>query len=153
MAAVIVRPMQSEDLEAAAAIEATALDAWSLDSMRVELSNHMHGHGVPQLFVAELEGRIAGLAVFHLVLDEISLYTITVDPALRGQGIGRALLEGGLQDLQRMGGRFCYLEVRSQNAPARALYEHMGFETVGKRKNFYQNPPDDAVLMCLDVMK
>ena len=153
MAAVIVRPMQSEDLEAAAAIEATALDAWSLDSLHEELSNQMHGHGVPHLFVAERVGRVAGLAVFHLILDEISLYTITVDPALRGQGIGRALLEGGLQNLQSRGGWFCYLEVRSRNGPALALYEHMGFETVGRRKNFYQNPPDDAVLMRLDIVK
>ena len=149
MAAVMIRPMKPADLDAAAAIEATALEAWSLDSLEEQLLDQLHG-GTPRLYVA-LEGQqIAGLAAFQLVLDEANLNTVTVDPARRGRHIGRALLRYGLDELHRQGAQRCYLEVREHNAPAIALYTGLGFCTTGKRRGFYQNPPDDALVMCLD---
>ena len=149
MAAVTVRPMKLADLDAAAAIEATALDAWSRDSLEEELLNQLHGSGVPRLFVAEENGRVAALAAFQLVLDELTLNTVTVDLALRGQGIGRCLLESAFAALRAEGPCTCFLEVREHNAPAIALYEHLGFVRAGRRRGFYQNPADDALVMTL----
>ncbi len=141
-----VRSMTQTDLAPCAAIEATALDAWNLAQLTEELESQLSG-GAARLFAAEEGGRALGLAVFQLAAGEASLYAITVDPGLRRRGVGRALLSGSLEALRAEGAQSCYLEVRAKNPAARRLYEALGFETAGLRRNFYQNPPDDAVIM------
>jgi ribosomal-protein-alanine N-acetyltransferase len=60
------------------------------------------------------------------------------------------MMEAAFADAAKRGVRKVFLEVRQSNAPALALYEHMGFLRVGVRKNFYSNPTEDACLMmCL----
>lgn len=142
----LIRPMREEDLPACAAIEATALDAWSESQLADELNNQLSG-GAGRLFVAELDGKPRALAAFQLAAGEASLYAITVDPALRHQGIGRALLSGSLDALRAEGTESCYLEVRAENLPAQKLYTGLGFQMAGRRKSFYKDPPDDALVM------
>ena len=62
-------------------------------------------------------------------------------------GVARALLDAAFRDLREEGAACIFLEVRTQNAPARALYTSLGFTQTGVRKGFYKNPADDAVLM------
>ena len=91
--------------------------------------------------VAESDGEIAGFAVWRGVdVDEWELLNIAVDPAFRGRGIGRALLEA------LPAGRV-FLEVRESNAHARRLYEQCGFITLGKRRKYYQHPAEDGIVM------
>lgn len=144
----LIRAMQPADLQAAAAIEATAADAWSLQGLREELDNQLAG-GPARLFVILEEDQPAGLAAFQLAAGEATLNTVTVDPARRGRGLGAALVRTALAELRRQGAKFCFLEVREHNAPAIALYTRLGFCTAGKRRGFYQNPPEDALVMNL----
>ncbi len=91
--------------------------------------------------------RIAALAVFQLVCEEASLYTLSTAPALRRQGAARALLQYAFARLAAEGAQTVFLEVRAQNAAARALYASLGFAETGLRRGFYTAPRDDAVLM------
>ncbi|WP_367924435.1 ribosomal protein S18-alanine N-acetyltransferase [uncultured Ruthenibacterium sp.] len=139
-----VRGMRPEDAAVAAALEATVPDSWSEESIRQTLAQ---GH----CCVAEAEGRIAGLCLCGLVLDEASVYAVTVDASFRRQGIARAMLSWMFSHLASQGAKRVYLEVRSQNVPARALYKALGFCEAGLRRGFYRNPADDAVLMTKEL--
>ena len=100
-----------------------------------------------RLFVAEAEGKVAGLAVFQLVCGEASLYAVSTAPAFRRQGVARALLSWAFAALCLQGAQDVFLEVRAQNSAAQALYRSLGFVQTGLRRNFYATPADDAVLM------
>ena len=83
------------------------------------------------------------------ILDEGTLEKIAVAPAFRRQGVAEAILGAYL----RFGAAhlaFLTLEVRAGNAPAIALYEKMGFQTVGRRKNYYRELHEDALLMTVE---
>ncbi len=137
-----VTPMQPEDLAACAAIEQHAPDPWSKSQIAEELS-----FDGARLFVVRQGDTIAGLAAFQLAADEASLNTVTIGPSFRRQGAARALLCGALEALKAEGAGMCFLEVRSQNTPALALYDTLGFSRAGLRKRFFTNPSDDAIVM------
>ena len=176
---ILIRPLEARDLAAAAAIEATAPDAWSENALRTSLQARQEG-GAARLFAAERAAgcaaecaaeraagcaaasaagkggerhgacppvSLAGIAAFQLAGDSASLDTLTVAPAFRRQGVGRALLQAALQSLRAEGAAACFLEVRQSNAPAIALYQGLGFAAVGRRRGFYQGPAEDAVVM------
>ena len=146
MAGWTIRAMEPGDLPRCAAIEATAPDPWTEPQLAEELASDFG-----RLFVACRDGQTAGLAVFQLAAGEASLNALTVDPAARRQGAGRALLTGALAALRAEGAQSCFLEVRAGNAAARALYESVGFAAAGVRRGFYRNPVEDAVVMALNL--
>ena len=97
--------------------------------------------------VAESEdGGLLGYAGLHVVLDEGYIDNIAVEEAARRHGVGDALLDVfcrfGQAHLS-----FLTLEVRASNAPAIALYRKHGFQEAGRRKNYYQQPREDAIIM------
>lgn len=139
-----IRPMKQSDVAACAAIEKTALDGWSesgLESERCSLA--------ARLFVAEENGSIAGLVIWQLAGGEASLYTLTVCPKKRGRGIGRQLASASMKSLLAEGATAFFLEVRAGNAPAISLYQSLGFAPAGRRRDFYSNPAEDALVMSL----
>ena len=93
------------------------------------------------------EGELLGYAWFQFVMDEGYVGNVAVAEPYRRAGIGRALTEAMLALGRERGLAFLTLEVRESNLPARRLYERCGFETVGLRKNYYERPGEDAVLM------
>lgn len=146
MAGWTIRAMEPGDLPRCAAIEATAPDPWTEPQLAEELASDFG-----RLFVACRDGQTAGLAVFQLAAGEASLNALTVDPAARRQGAGRALLTGALAALRAEGAQSCFLEVRAGNAAARALYESVGFAAAGVRRGFYRTPAEDGVVMVLNL--
>ena len=100
-----------------------------------------------KLIIRQMEGKIAGYAGCYQSLEEAEITNIAVKRELRGQGIGRKLL----MELMRLGkerGAFAYtLEVRVSNQAAIHLYESLGFISFGIRKNFYERPREDAMIM------
>jgi len=82
-----------------------------------------------------------------LVVDEAELLKIAVVPAWRRQGIGRALLQDVFTSAARAGARRLFLEVRQRNLAARELYRKTGFTEIGRRQGYYDNPPDDALVL------
>ena len=102
---------------------------------------------LPHFLVAEEDGAFLGYADARAVLDEGYMGNIAVAPAHRREGVGDALLNALLRWGRENDLRFLTLEVREQNAPARALYASRGFVEVGLQKRYYEQPADNAVLM------
>lgn len=93
------------------------------------------------------EGEPIGYIIGRKIPPEGEIYRIAVDPKYRRRGIGFRLLSYAMRCERGSGVETVFLEVRSKNTPARALYRSYGFNEVGIRKGYYQNPTDDAVVM------
>ncbi|MDE3238819.1 MAG: ribosomal protein S18-alanine N-acetyltransferase [Paracoccaceae bacterium] len=87
-----------------------------------------------------LTGTEAGFAMGRAVLDEAELLTIVIDPARRGQGLGRALLAAFHADAAAQGACRAFLEVSAENAPAIGLYRSAGWQEDGRRPRYYATP-------------
>lgn len=136
--------LEERQLREASALERLCFSTpWSEEMFRAELSSPLSHY----LAAIDEGGRLLGYAGMQAVLDEGYISNIAVAPESRRLGIADALLSA-LIDFGRAGGlSFLTLEVREHNAPAISLYSKHGFEVVGRRKNYYQNPREDALLM------
>lgn len=137
-----VRPLRAADLAQAAAIEATVADGWSEEAIR-----QYAAMPASRCFVAEGPRGVCGFAAFTCVADEANLDALSVDASMRRRGVARGLLRGTLDVLCTQAVACVFLEVRTQNLPARALYNSLGFIQIGIRRHFYTNPSDDAIMM------
>ena len=118
-------------------------DPWTADMLRGQFKDSFH-----EFLVAEgPEGELLGYGALMYVLDEGSISNVAVAPDCRRQGIGDALIEALLKRAEGLALAFVTLEVRESNLAARALYKKHGFADVGKRKNYYELPREDAILM------
>lgn len=139
----VIRRMEERDLDQVSAIEAENFSMpWSRKSFQEALSYY---HTL--FLTAEQKGQIAGYCGCYLSLEEAEITNMAVKSGFRGRGIGRELLT----ELMRLGkeqGAFAYtLEVRVSNQAAIRLYESLGFVSFGVRKNFYEKPKEDALIM------
>jgi ribosomal-protein-alanine N-acetyltransferase len=91
--------------------------------------------------------RILGYAVLRILGPEAEIENMCVDESARRSGLGQQLMEEMLLRYTTAGAEKVFLEVRSQNEPAKALYEKSGFAAQYIRKNYYRNPNDDAIIM------
>jgi ribosomal-protein-alanine N-acetyltransferase len=91
-------------------------------------------------------GRLRGYACFRQGGGEAELLRVAVEPAARGRGLARRLVAAGLERLRAAGVTRCYLEVRSGNASALAVYDAMGFTPCGRRRAYYRDGSDALVL-------
>jgi [ribosomal protein S18]-alanine N-acetyltransferase len=90
---------------------------------------------------------IAGFCAFWKVVDQIHINNLAIRPALRGRGLGRALLARVLDEAAKIGAPHATLEVRRSNTAARQLYEGAGFTLAGVRTSYYTNPIEDALIL------
>ena len=141
-------PMTAAHLPQVAALEKVCFpaDPWSERLFRDALECP---DTISTLLVAEKEdGAVLGYAVLSAVLDEGNLDNIAVAPSCRRRGVADALLSA-LTGTCRARLSVLFLEVRASNLPAVALYEKHGFVPVGRRRNYYGSPREDALLMTL----
>jgi ribosomal-protein-alanine N-acetyltransferase len=104
------------------------------------------------LFLTVTDGEgILGYAVVGMLGEEAELYNIAVDNAHRGKGLGDMLMKHLTRKALENGAKNLFLEVRESNVPAILLYEKHGFKSVGRRKNYYKEPTEDAILMMLSM--
>jgi [ribosomal protein S18]-alanine N-acetyltransferase len=99
------------------------------------------------------DSNLLGFLVARHVASEWELENIVVASRSRRKGVGKALLQAFLDQVKGAGGASVFLEVRESNAAARALYESAGFHQTGRRKSYYANPAEDAVLYRLDFRR
>ena len=138
-----IRPMTMEDCEQVAAIEAVSFSMpWSLKAFTetVQKANFRY-------FVAEDAGEIIGYCGFLFVLDEAEIPNVCVKASARQKGVGKKMMSFLMEEAAKLGLAVLYLEVRESNVAARRLYESLGFIENGIRKNFYEQPTENAVLM------
>ncbi|MCI8438498.1 MAG: ribosomal protein S18-alanine N-acetyltransferase [Oscillospiraceae bacterium] len=140
-------PMAGEHLEQVEAIERLCFpDPWSR-----RLLEELLGHaGAVALAAAGEEGTVLGYTSAQTVLDEGYINNVAVHPAYRRQGIASRLLEELRRRGAEMGLAFLTLEVRASNLAAQALYAKHGYREVGCRRNYYEHPKEDAILMTLE---
>ena len=115
---------------------------WTAEQLKSQMRDAQHE------FIATMDGgRVLGYVGLMYVLDEGYISNVAVRPEARRQGIGDALIDALAEKAKALKLAFLTLEVRESNAPAIALYAKHGFHPVGKRKNYYDAPKEDAVLM------
>jgi ribosomal-protein-alanine N-acetyltransferase len=141
---VVERTLSDADLDEIVAIEAaTFSNPWTRPMYVRELQNP----DVSFLYVLRIDQRIAGFCSFWLVLDEIHINNLAIRHEYQGQGLGTVLLQEVLQAGATRGAERATLEVRRSNAPARRLYERLGFEVAATRPNYYVSPAEDALIL------
>lgn len=135
-----------------ARIEEIERECFSLPWTREQLESQLTGEGHVFL-VALYDGEAAGYVGMTYVLDEGYISNVAVAPEYRRHGAGNALIAALKSRAEKLGLAFLTLEVRRSNAPAAALYEKHGFVVVGTRKNYYERPREDALLMTYYIEK
>ena len=137
-------PMDASHLDEIARIEQQCFSRpWSRDMLAEELYNDCAAY----LVALDENERVLGYAGIQVILDEGYITNVAVLPAYRREKIASGLLQvffdfAGAHDL-----RFITLEVRPSNGAAIALYEGFGFVEAGRRKNYYEDPKEDALIM------
>ncbi len=139
----MIRPMTKDDIEQVVCIENSIFTIpWSGKSF-------LDASTTPEnvYLVCEENGIIQGYCGLWTVIDEGNITNMAVSPAYRRKGIARQLMQemekrGRMKDVSVF-----FLEVRESNTPARNLYEIMGYRVIGRRKNFYEKPAEDALIM------
>ncbi len=135
--------MTAEHVPQIAALEKLCFsDPWPVEAIAPELHNPLSAW-----LVAVEDDEVIGYIGSQSVPPEADVMNVAVHPVHRRRGIARELLERLLAALVEKGITSLALEVRASNAPAIALYEHMGFKQVGLRKNYYKTPKEDALIL------
>ena len=145
--AITLRPMQAGDLATVMDIEQVSYTMpWTESTFRGLLRRRD-----ADLVVADAVGRVVGYAVAWSVVDQCELGNVAVSADWRGLGIGRSLVLEVLQLARGRDVREVFLEVRPSNPVAQRLYASLGFRLVGRRKNYYFEPVEDALVMRLGL--
>ena len=138
-----LRDMTQDDVPTVVAIErASYTMPWSEATFRGLLRRRD-----AEMVSAESDNTVVGYAAFWCVVDQGELGNVAVAEQWRGQGLGARLVEEVIRRAGRRGVREVFLEVRPSNIVARTLYERMAFSPVGRRRNYYQAPVEDAIVL------
>ena len=141
---VIARAVQ-DDLPAVEALQRrTFSNAWGIDAIRWELEHT----DVARLYVMRLpSGQVIAYCACWLIFDELHINSLAVEESWRRRGLALKLLRKVIAEAVAAGARGATLEVRRSNDAARKLYEGLGFRVEGVRKDYYQQPREDALLL------
>jgi [ribosomal protein S18]-alanine N-acetyltransferase len=152
-----VRRCVATDIERVTAIERISFsDPWSFETFSAALAQrHLRFLVAEDRAIAggDAEPAVVGYVVALVMADEGEIADVAVAPAARHRGVARTLIERVAADLMREGVRSLYLEVRESNVAARALYGSMGFAQVGRRRGYYQQPSEDALLLRKELVR
>jgi ribosomal-protein-alanine N-acetyltransferase len=148
---VIERLASDADLDAVAALEAaTFTNPWTREMLAAELARNQFA----RVYVARLPGTpVVAFCACWTVIDELHINTIAVASDFRRRGLGRALMQHVLAQVEAEGIRRATLEVRRSNQAARRLYESLGFALAGVRPGYYTHPEEDALILWRETPK
>jgi ribosomal-protein-alanine N-acetyltransferase len=151
----LARMTEHDLLEVVEIEEQSGLSRWGWSAYYAELQSRNR----PLMLVARLRRplehpqsyNLAGYVVARITAGELHINNVAVRDDFRRRGIGVALLTRVLREGRQLGGITAFLEVRSSNIAAQALYKKCGFLPVGNRRNYYTEPPEDALVMSAEL--
>jgi ribosomal-protein-alanine N-acetyltransferase len=136
--------MTLDDLDEVLSIERQSFHTpWSRGAFRYELTQNR----VARSIVVRVGHDIAGYLCLWEIGHEIHVTNLAVHPRYRRRGLARRLLSAILEDARRKSVELVFLEVRPTNAEALGLYESLGFQVIGRRKGYYFDTGEDALVM------
>ena len=141
----IFRQMKPEDLDSIIKIESTCFtaNAWSEDDFLYLINEKSDAVRYINV-VAEENGEIAAYLAAVTIADEMNVDSVAVKPEYRRKGVASKIIDFAISEAKAS---VITLEVRESNLPAISLYRSLGFEQTGMRKNYYERPVENAILM------
>ncbi len=141
-------PMRGDDIPAVLELERNIHSSWGREHLEDELHlpagfQFVIRNGAAENIIAVLCGRI--------IVDEAEILKLCVAEYERHKGVGYQLLDFVINYCRTKGVKNCFLELRASNRAARKLYEKRGFQRVGCRRNYYDEPREDAILMRFEL--
>lgn len=149
-----VHPFHSRDLDDILAIEQESFSApWTRGMFEAELLGNPFGRFQGAFCNDEVAAgkRLLGYICYWVVFDELRLMNLAVRPDSRRRGIASHLVRHAVEDGITQGTTRVLLEVRASNHLAQKLYQTLGFRQYGRRRSYYTNPDEDAILMQLQL--
>jgi ribosomal-protein-alanine N-acetyltransferase len=143
---VVIRGMIAADAPAVLSIlqESPEASLWSENGILESIIDGM-------AWVSEQDGRVAGFLIGRVVADEFEILNMGVAAAYRRRGIASRLVREALERARMAGAKKALLEVRASNEAAIHLYRRHGFQQYGQRLQYYQYPPEDAILFSVEM--
>ena len=150
-----ISKMTEHDLLEVVEIEETSgLSRWGWSAYYAELQ----GRNSHLMLVARtgsqersLRSKVAGYIVARMGAEELHINNVAVREHYRCRGVGRRLIDRILEEGKRSGVKAAYLELRAGNRAALALYQKCGFRVTSRRKSYYSDPIEDALVMTIDL--
>ena len=144
----ILRRLHAGDAPSVLALETLAMEAaWHANQVAEELRAP-----AGLAWGAEIEDRLWAFVFFRYIPPECELLRLVVHPKQRRRGVATALVQLALAHCAQLGCRICFLELRASNAAALQLYTGLGFQADGRRRCYYSNPEEDALLMHRNII-
>lgn len=155
-AQIVISSMTEHDLlEVVEIEEQSRLSRWGWAAYYAELQGVNRALMLVARVASQARGAqansVAGYIVARMSAGELHINNVAVRSEFRGQGIGKALLARILAQGRKLGAAVAFLELRAGNSIAQSLYEKAGFVPVGKRRNYYSDPVEDAVTMTAQL--
>ncbi len=142
-----IRPLELKDLEEVLWIEECSFrPPWSRGTFLSELEGENRYY-----VVVEKESKVLGYAGFYYFFEEGHITTMAVAPAWRRKGLGKLLLNHLIEKARELGLKSLSLEVRESNLIAQKMYQNFGFRMIARRKRYYVQPLEDAIVMILNL--
>jgi len=143
----LIRPIETRDVDSILTVQSVCPEiaqwtAW--DYARV-------AHGEMAGWVADENDAIAGFLVARRIASDLEVLNLAVRPEARRRGVGTALLQQAFAWGRTFGAEKSLLEVRASNLAALRFYEKHGFEVVGRRKQYYAAPIEDALVLTASL--
>jgi ribosomal-protein-alanine N-acetyltransferase len=138
--------MEEDDIPSILEIENVSFaNPWRDSTFSGEIANT--SVSFPYVIVHSIFERTIGYIIYWKIQEEVQISNFAIHPDFRRKGIGEAVMRRIIQVIRRDGGEYIFLEVRPSNLAARALYKKLGFKVLGSRKDYYQTPLEDALIM------
>lgn len=154
LSAFVIRKMRTEDIPEVTLIDQASFSLpWPANAYEYELKRNENS----LVYVAELgedtpHTKLIGVIVVWLILDEAHIATLAVHPDYRQQGVAQKMLLYALIQSAKRGAQKATLEVREHNHIAQHLYQRFGFKKVGRRKHYYRDNNEDALIMTVEPL-
>jgi [ribosomal protein S18]-alanine N-acetyltransferase len=145
----MIANMTEKDLDGILDIEKQSFAApWSRELFQDTLSFPLAFNFVAR---KKVDNTLVGYANFYLIKDEVQVLNVAIAPELRKKGYATDILNHAIAFLMNQGGTDFFLEVREGNAEAIRLYDRLGFKKIGRRRRYYSETNEDAIVMRLKV--